>query len=26
MIAVRDVTKSFGDFVALGGVSLEIPD
>src|SRR5215217_5527539 len=26
MIAVRDVTKSFGDFVALDGVSLEIPD
>jgi sulfate transport system ATP-binding protein len=26
MIAVRDVSKSFGDFVALGGVSLEIPD
>jgi putative ABC transport system ATP-binding protein len=26
MIAVRDVTKSFGDFVALGGVSLDIPD
>src|SRR5918999_2610673 len=26
MIAVRDVTKSFGDFVALEGVSLEIPD
>src|SRR5215204_270486 len=26
MIAVRDVTKSFGEFVALGGVSLEIPD
>jgi sulfate transport system ATP-binding protein len=26
MIAVRDVTKSFGDFVALAGVSLEIPD
>jgi sulfate transport system ATP-binding protein len=26
MIAVHDVTKSFGDFVALGGVSLEIPD
>ena len=26
MIAVRDVTKSFGDFVALGDVSLEIPD
>ena len=26
MIAVRDVTKSFGDFVALNGVSLEIPD
>jgi sulfate/thiosulfate transport system ATP-binding protein len=25
MIAVRDVTKSFGDFVALDGVSLEIP-
>ncbi len=26
MIAVRDVTKLFGDFVALDGVSLEIPD
>jgi len=26
MIAVRDVTKSFGEFVALNGVSLEIPD
>ena len=26
MIALHDVTKSFGDFVALGGVSLEIPD
>jgi sulfate/thiosulfate transport system ATP-binding protein len=26
MIAVRDVTKAFGDFVALAGVSLEIPD
>ena len=26
MIAVRDVTKSFGDFVALDDVSLEIPD
>jgi len=26
MIAVRDVTKSFGEFVALDGVSLEIPD
>jgi sulfate transport system ATP-binding protein len=26
MIAVRDVTKRFGDFVALDGVSLEIPD
>jgi sulfate/thiosulfate transport system ATP-binding protein len=26
MIAVRDVTKSFGDFVALDRVSLEIPD
>src|SRR5918996_1512493 len=26
MIAVRDVTKSFGDFVAVDGVSLEIPD
>jgi sulfate transport system ATP-binding protein len=26
MIAVHDVTKRFGDFVALGGVSLEIPD
>ena len=26
MIAVRDVRKSFGDFVALNDVSLEIPD
>jgi sulfate/thiosulfate transport system ATP-binding protein len=26
MIAVRDVRKSFGDFVALDDVSLEIPD
>src|ERR687895_2418103 len=26
MIAVRDVTKAFGEFVALEGVSLEIPD
>jgi sulfate transport system ATP-binding protein len=26
MIAVRDVRKSFGDFVALDNVSLEIPD
>ena len=26
MIAVRDVTKSFGDFVALDGVSLEVPE
>jgi sulfate transport system ATP-binding protein len=26
MIAVRDVTKSFGDFKALDDVSLEIPD
>jgi sulfate transport system ATP-binding protein len=26
MIAVRDVTKRFGEFVALDGVSLEIPD
>jgi sulfate transport system ATP-binding protein len=26
MIAVREVTKSFGDFVALDDVSLEIPD
>src|SRR5215211_1537084 len=26
MIAVRDVTKRFGDFVALDGVSLEIND
>jgi sulfate transport system ATP-binding protein len=26
MIAVREVTKSFGDFVALENVSLEIPD
>ena len=26
MIAVRDVRKSFGDFVALDDVSLEVPD
>jgi sulfate/thiosulfate transport system ATP-binding protein len=26
VIAVRDVTKTFGEFVALDGVSLEIPD
>src|SRR5215218_9205946 len=26
MIAVRDVRKSFGDFVALDDLSLEIPD
>jgi sulfate transport system ATP-binding protein len=26
MINVSDVTKSFGDFTALGGVSLDIPD
>jgi sulfate transport system ATP-binding protein len=26
VIAVRDLTKKFGDFVALDGVSLEIPD
>ena len=26
MIAVRDVRKTFGDFVALDDVSLEIPD
>ena len=26
MIAVRNVTKAFGEFVALEGVSLEIPD
>ena len=26
MIAARDVTKRFGDFVALDDVSLEIPD
>src|ERR671910_1113912 len=26
MIAVRDVTKSFGEFAALDGISLEVPD